>query len=455
MVDFHESDSFVRSLLGPIGSGKSVACIQEMLIKSLTQEPHNGLRKTKWAIVRNTYRELLDTTMETFFDWIPKNLGTYSVLNSKFVLKLKLEDGTRVHAEFLFRALDKPSDIKKLLSLDVTGLWINEAREIAKPVLDMGMGRVGRYPSKRDGGPSWWGVIMDTNPPDSDSWFYKLHEEEKPDNFALYHQPSGMDDKAENKDNLPPRYYENMMGGKTKEWTNVYVHGKYGFITEGRPVYPEYKDDIHTSSEDIEIDKNLTVYIGIDFGLTPAAAIGQVSASGQLRIIDELCTFDMGAVSFGKLLKEKLNKAPYIGCTFEIYGDPAGEQRAQTDEITPFMILEEQGITCWPTYTNDFTIRREVLADKMMRLDFSGQPAFMLGPKAIMIRKSFAGGYSYKRLQVSGEERYRDIPDKTSKYSHCGDAAQYLALGAIGGDAVVGGYGSKPIDYSESRVGIV
>ena len=31
MVRFHNSDAFVRSLFGPIGSGKSVACVIEML----------------------------------------------------------------------------------------------------------------------------------------------------------------------------------------------------------------------------------------------------------------------------------------------------------------------------------------------------------------------------------------------------------------------------------------
>ena len=451
MIAFHQSDAFIRSLLGPIGSGKSVACIQELLMKTLAQEPWNGVRKTRWAIVRNTYRELEDTTMESFFEWIPKSLGTYSVLKNKFTLKLKLEDGTRVYSEFLFRALDKPGDIKKLLSLDLTGIWVNEAREIAKSVIDMGSGRAGRYPPVREGGATWHGLIMDTNPPDNDSWFYQMNEVDKPSNSKIFHQPSGTSDGAENVSNLPKAYYENMVLGKTKEWVNVYVHGMYGFITDGRPVYPEYKDDLHAVEYDIEVDPNKTLYVGIDFGLTPAAAIGQISVTGQLMIIDELCTFDMGAVSFGNLLKQKLSTKPYNECKdVEIYADPAGEHRAQTDEDTPFRILTESGIIAWPTYTNDFTIHREVVAVQLMKLDFAGKPAMVIGPKATMIRKSFAGGYSYKRLQVTGEERFKDTPDKNSKYSHCGDAVQYLALGALGDAAVIGGYGTKEIDYSQT-----
>ena len=57
-------------------------------------------------------------------------------------------------------------------------------------------------------------------------------------------------------------------------------------------------------------------------------------------------------------------------------------------------------------------------------------------------------------MQVTGQERYQDVPDK-GKYSHAGDAMQYLFLGAVGGDRVVGGYGNKKIDYTYSNLGIV
>lgn len=419
----------------------------------MAQAPFEGIRKTRWAIVRNTYRELLDTTQETFWDWLPKELGHYSSLNSKFTILFKLQDDTVCKIELLFRALDRPSDIKKLLSLDLTGLWLNEVREIPKAVLDMGIGRCGRYPSKRDGGPSWFGVIMDTNPPDSDHWFYKLFEEDLPDNHAIFHQPSGVSDKAENIDNLPPNYYINMQAGKDQEWINVYVHGMYGFIADGKPVWPEYKDDIHYTGKELPLSGSGTIYVGIDFGLTPAAVIGQITASGQFQIIDEMVTEDMGAVSFGKLLHEKLNRE-YCGCNLEIYADPAGEHRAETDETTPFQILWNQGIIAWPTYTNDFTIRREAVADYMQRLDFSGKPAFIIGPKAKMVRKACAGGYKYKRMQVSGEAKFMDKPYK-GRYSHTGDALQYLILGAVGGDRVIGGYKNKEVDYSQTNKMIV
>jgi len=448
LTKFHKSPKFVRTIVGPIGSGKSVACVWEMWIKSLEQEPNaQGVRKTRWAVVRNTYRELIDTTLETFEDWFPKSIGTWLNKDMKFTVDgpHPSGDGTKIHIEFLFRALDKPRDVKKLLSLEITGMWINEAREIPKQIVDMGIGRLGRYPSKKDGGPTWHGLIMDTNPPDSDHWYYKLFEDELPSNHAIFHQPSGISSDAENIDNLPDLYYQNMQSGKDQEWINVYVHGQYGFVSDGKPVYPEYNDDIHYTDTTYTVDDTLPLYIGIDFGLTPAAAIGQITPSGCLVLFDELVTFDMGAVRFGKLLREHLARSypTYINNQstggIEIFADPAGDQRAQTDEVTPFQILQKAGIAAIPTYTNDPIIRREVVAERLAMLDFTSSPAFRICNKANMTRKAFAGGYKYKRMQVTGEDKFMDKPDK-NKYSHISDAVQYLAVGAIGDSAVIGGF---------------
>ena len=450
--EFHRSNKFVRALLGPIGSGKSVACIMELVKRAFEQAPNRmGIRKSRWVIVRNTYRELIDTTINTFFDWVPEASGEFVKLDMIFYLSSALPDGTMVHTEFLFRALDRPNDVKKLLSLEVTGGFINECREIPKAVVDMLQGRCGRYPSKKDGGPTWHGVIMDTNPPDSDSWFYKLFEEDMPSNHAIWRQPSGVSPEAENIENLPPNYYTNMMAGKDKEWVNVYVHGRYGYIVDGKPVYPEYKDHIHFGESQYIPNPKLPIYVGIDFGLTPAASIAQQKSSGQLVVFDELATFDMGAVSFSKLLKEKLDSYNKYGkFRFEIYGDPAGDFRAQTDEQTVFDILLNNGISAYPTHTNDPIIRREVVANLMQRLDFDGNPAFLLTPGCPLLRKACAGGFKYKRVQVSGDARYMDVPDK-NRYSHIGESIQYLVLGALGDTSVIGGMNSGKLDYSQTN----
>lgn len=456
---FHEArdvdTGFVRAIMGPIGSGKSVTCVLDLLMIAMDQAPDaKGIRRSKFAIIRNTYRELLDTTVATFFTWVQQESGHWSSLNMAFNMSQQLPDGTKMETEFLFRALDKPDDIKKLLSLEITAAWINEAREISKAVFDMVQGRVGRYPPPVLGvEPTFFGVILDTNPPDSDHWWYKLFEEDLPTNHKFFKQPSGESPNAENTKNLPRNYYQNMRSGKTQEWINVYIHGKYGFITDGKPVYGEYNDDLHHTNDKYVPNIDKPIYIGIDFGLTPAATMAQFTPSGRLIVFDELVTFDMGAVNFGRILKQKLS-SEYKGFRFEIYGDPAGDIRAQTDEETPFLALSAQGIDAMPTHTNDFIIRREVVADYLQRLDFTGKPAFAITPGAPTLRKAMGGGYKYKRMQVSGEDRFKDTPDK-GKFSHVAESLQYLVLGAVGDSAVIGGFNNKPIDYSRQARGVV
>jgi hypothetical protein len=447
--EFHKSDAFVRLLLGPIGSGKSVGCCLEIIRRACLQKPNQqGIRKSRWCVIRNTYTELLDTTIRTFFEWIPLELGNWNLQSKKFTAKFAPGDGTVVDLEILFRALDKPGDTRKLLSLELTGAWINEAREIGKPVLDMLIGRLGRFPPRKEVDDYWHGVIMDTNPCDVDHWIYRYFEELRPDSWKLFHQPSGLSDEAENRENLPKTYYEQMIPGKTQEWIKVYVHGQYGFVSDGKPVYPEFNDDIHVAKEIIPAVQGEEIYIGMDFGLTPAATISQI-INGQRRVIDEITTERMGALNFGKVLG-KLLREKYPGYSMLMWGDPAGSDAAQTDEQTPFDILANLGIFASPAPTNDWDVRRESIAKKLMEMTFNGEPAFLISPNCRMLRKGMGGGYKLRRLQVSGEARFLEKPDKQSIYSHICDADQYSMLGCGEGYEILG-Y-RKDWDVSVNRV---
>lgn len=432
---FHKDESFVRAIIGPIGSGKSVACCWEIFRKSCIQRPFNGVRRSRWVIVRNTYRELIDTTINTYNDWFG-DIGYWRKQDMKHIIDMPLEDGTSVHLEILFRALDKPDDIKKLLSLELTGGFLNECREIPKQVLDMLIGRVGRYPGPMQGGASWWGVIMDTNPPDSDHWFHNLFEEDLPEDFAIFHQPSGVSPEAENISNLPKKYYERMSHGKDPEWVKVYVHGEYGFVTDGIPVVPEFHQHQHVSKNRIEFNPRLCdniLHVGVDFGRTPAAAFG-MEVNGQMQIIDELVTFGISATDFGKLIRERI-KGHYPTAEIIGTGDPAGDNPGEQIDDTCIEILQNAGLPIDPAHTNNFTIRRESVSIPLTELNMQGEPKLIISPNCTNLIKGMNGGYKYKRMQVSGE-KFALKPDKT-KYSHICEALQYLMLGAGRGYDVI------------------
>lgn len=419
----------VPIIMGPFGSGKSTGCVMKILKMAQEQKPGpDGIRRTKFAAVRNTYPELRDTTKKTFEDWVPPEIREWNDTEYKYTVSFN-----DVVCEVLFRALDRPEDVKKLLSLELTAAWVNEAREIPRAIVDGLDGRVGRFPSERNGGCSLSCVFMDTNPPDDDHWIYKLYEEERVDSpdiakkYVMFKQPSGLSPQAENKDKLKPGYYENLVIGKNQDWVDVFVHGKYGFIKEGRPVYPEYSDDIHTLREPPTYLGG-PLYLGMDFGLTPAIVIAQQTPTGQWQAIDEFTSDRMGATKFSQFVVTEL-KRDYPECPeFRGWGDPAGSSAVQTDEETPFSVVQAAGLPIDPAHTNDFILRREAVANALSRLTIGGKPALVISPKCKLLRKAMSGGYCFKRVQVSGTDRYRDAPDK-NHFSHIAEALQYLMVG--------------------------
>jgi hypothetical protein len=461
LKSFMKDNTFFRGIRGPVGSGKSVGCCVEVFRRALEQKKGpDGIRKSRWAIIRNTNPQLRTTTIKTWLDWFPETdwgKFTWSVPYTHHIKKGEID------LEVIFLALDRPEDVKKLLSLELTGIWINEAREIPKSIIDACTMRVGRFPSMKDGGPSWTGVIADTNAPEEDHWWPIMSGEVpipdhipreqakmlvKPDNWEFFTQPAGMvesktedgeiDDYvpnplAENGQHMMKSYYPNLIRGKTKSWIDVYVMNRLGAIQDGKPIYPMFAADAHVSKEEVPIAANLPVYVGLDFGLTPAATIGQ-KVRGRWLIQQEIVAIDMGIVRFAEVLRQELATRFSAASEVIIYGDPAGDFRAQTDESTPFHILRGAGLRAFPAPSNSVDLRLEAVSSQLTKM-VEGKPAFLIDRRCAQLIKGFEGGYQYKRMEVSGE-RYSDKPDK-NMFSHIHDALQYMMLGAGEGRALM------------------
>ena len=238
--DFMKSDDFFRGLRGPVGSGKSVSCCIEIFRRSLLQQKNpQGVRKSRWAVIRNTNPQLRTTTIKTWLDWFPEN--TWGKFHWSVPYTHHIQKGD-LDIEVLFLALDRPEDVKKLLSLELTGIWINEAREVPKSIIDACTMRVGRYPSMREGGPSWSGVIADTNAPEEDHWWAIMAGEVpipdhipkeqakmliKPDNWTFYIQPPAMNETLDDKGDI--KEYKNkfpLIDSHVGDW-NIFPHYQF------------------------------------------------------------------------------------------------------------------------------------------------------------------------------------------------------------------------------------
>lgn len=437
---FSESTKFIRGLMGPFGSGKSSGCVIDLIKLAAKQTAVDGIKHSRFAVIRNTYQQLKDTTINTFHQWVPpQHFGTWWKSEHLYIID-KLDPGMRI--EVLFRALDRPEQVANLLSLELTGAWVNEAREVPWAVIKALQGRVGRFPAVNAGGCVDPGIILDTNPPDDESWWYELFEVKKPETAELFRQPSGRGPSAENLEYLPAKYYSNLVAGSDDDFIKVYVDGEYGFVRDGKPIYPEYVDSIHC----VECGPTPGVVIkrGWDFGLTPCCVFSQVTPDGRFVVFDEITSEDIGIDAFGDQVALYCSQI-YPKYQFEDYGDPAGMQKSQTDEKTCFQILSGKGINVQSS-EQDPTLRWESVK-KPLNVMSKGKPQFVLSPKCKKLRKGFQGRYQFKRLKIAGtEERFKETADKNA-YSHPHDALQYVAVSVFGNTIKSQVLPKKPIVY--------
>ena len=421
---FMQSNAKMRVLMGPVGSGKSVTCSFEIIRRASMQAPNQRhIRRSRWAVVRETVRQLQDTTIKTFLDWFPPGqCGEYMRTTKTYFFRVG-----DVEAEIMFRALDDADDVANLNSLELTGAWFNECRDIHPDIVDAMSKRIGRFPSAKDGGPTWFGMWGDTNPPTMDTWWYYQLERLSPvdgvspnnNGWAVFKQPSGRSIHAENIENLPEGYYDTQ--GRSEEYIRVYIDGEYGLSLAGTPVYKYFRPDYHMASSTLRpiVNGSRPVIVGMDLGLTPAAALMQQDARGRVLVLDEAVSFDMGIQRFVRTVLKPLLYERFTGCPVLVVTDPAGVQRAQTDERSAVDIIKAEGLKVIPASTNSITARVNAVDEFLMR-QVDGDPAFLLDPRCTRLKAAMMGGYRYKKKQEGVIEK--------NQHSHIAEALQYGML---------------------------
>jgi len=420
-----------------------------------------GVRETRFAIVRNSYQQLESTTLVTWKQWISEKLipikyGPPIIAEGEF----RLPDGTLVRTRVDFLALDREEDAGKIDSLELTAAWVNEGRHVPVTIAVTLNRRCGRFPRACDGGPTRTGVIMDTNPPSDKSWWYDYAEHGgwKVDGtdgvpggseWAFFRQPGGLiyeteagkkggrfreNPLAENIDNLPGKwaYYWAQTQGSPLPLTLGMVCGQYLMVYEGRAVYEGvWRDDWHVAEAPLKAYDGLPLILGVDFGLTPAVVVGQMSPRGQLRILRERWTERDGIRQFALGQVIPLLRNEYPGHSFYAIADPSGGAGQQVDvNLTCIGEMNSLNIPTEAARTNDFIPRRDAVMFFLNRVT-DGQPAFLLDPSCKLLRQGMNGAYHFAKVRATGEQ-YQDRPEKNVA-SHVAEALQYLALGAMQG----------------------
>ena len=439
---FHECNDDVRLILGPFGSGKTTSCLNDIVEWSCEMPlSRDGVRRSKFAIIRNTSGELTSTTLESWLKW-SNGLGiinSHQKPNIEYTHTFNDGFGT-VELRLIFLPLDLEGARRKLLSLELTGAYLNELSELRSYILSDLKGRIGRYPwPEGEGKPYRTGIIADTNPPPVESWIYEMFGKGKVEQHTLFKQPPGLLEKedetyepnifADNYERLGDKYYMRMTHGTTKEWIKVYCMGEWGIISNDKPVYKTYNDDLH-SSDDIKAVPDVPIVLGFDFGRTPACVIEQMLPSGQLIMIEEFTSDNTGLEDFlDNLIMPHLNKK-YNGYEIELVTcDPSGNRKNDTDEKSCIEVLDKyfDSTIVKPAWSNSIARRLASVEYTLNRL-VDGKAAFVLNrTNCNIIRTGFIGKYCYKKILRRSGDAYTEVPDKND-FSHPHDAHQYVCM---------------------------
>jgi hypothetical protein len=379
------------------------------------------------AVIRNSLQQLRQTVLPDIMQWLGP-VAIFKFTDSTIFFDFPLDDGTRVKSEWLLIPLDSPEDVKRLLSLQLTYVWLAEFRELDYSICAAAMGRVGRYPSVSVK-PTSFGLIGESNPFSEGSDWYENLVLKLPSEWAFFKQPGGLSAEAENRENLPPRYYERLGEGHSEEWKKVHIHGDYGDDLSGQAVFKaSFNKAAHVTNNELVVSAFRPLMIGMDFGRTPTALITQVDVQGRLLVFEEITSVDMGLNNFlSTKLKPVLLGQRYVGIMCFVVADPAGRDKGQLHEESLFDCLASHGFLAYPAPTND--IGKRLSAVERLFLERRGEhPTAILidGKGCPLLVRSLQHDYKYARKKDNSLD---DKPEKKHPASDLADCLQYAALG--------------------------
>ena len=429
---------FYDWIVGPVGSGKTTGIFFKLIYMAKLQAPSpDGIRRTRAVIVRNTMPQLKDTTLVSWGYWFKQGqAGTWNATDKIYTLRYG-----DVECEVLFRPLDTPDDVARVLSL-----------EINFAIVDALSARLGRY-KQPDGTPvTIWGMWGSSNPSTEDNWWYdylhsdailkfshdpdeRLRQQTKhilaygtPSNVTYFHQPSGFADNAENLMNLPGQraYYTNAAKGKSDAWIKQFIEAQWGYSISGQPVVPQFREELHVSKRPLRFNPHLKLIIPFDPGIAGSALLFmQEDYDGHLTVFKELVQEGFGAQ---RIIEERLIPTldkDFRGADFIIVPDPAAANRTPTDESSVLKIVKRyfgnDRVDC--ESNNRFPLRLNAIEHYTSKL-IGGVGAVQIDKEGCpLLVRALKGGWRY--THDTKKDILKRAEPEDNPFTHVGDTFGY------------------------------
>jgi len=467
---FMRSRAFIKIIIGPVGSGKTMAALQCGLRVAALQKPSKGpggvlVRKARIGILRESYPSLKSTTLKSWFNVVPEGEGKFNwsaPFTHHFQKITKRAADERVleivDIEYEFRAIGDQTVEEACRGWEVNAVIVDEADLQPADLVPYLTGRVGRFSDLDPSSVVDPQIILSMNMPDIENHAYELAFDKamdglSDDDMALlesaldgrplietFVQPGGMEPDAENLHNLPNGrgyYMLQIAANKHKPgYVDRMVHNKPVPMMHGQPVNGEFIFSRHV--RDLQWNRRYKLIIGLDQGLFAAAVFAQRNEYGQLRTLREVVSLDpknkkkllkMGATGFGKRVRAAaLEHFPNITRDdVRIVCDPAAFAADDRETNEHDWVLACQAAiglgTIRRAKSNSASLRNEAIWKAQ-----SDHEGYYIDPACRHLIKAHSGGYRYQKSQLGTGETKGHLEIADTIYTHVADAEQYAAL---------------------------
>jgi len=396
----------------------------EMVRRAMEIPPYpDGVRRSRAAIVRNTLQQIKSTCVVTWREWFA-HITHYKVSDQTLQIRFGLDDGTRVELDILLLPLDTPDNVDRLLSLELTFVWVSEFREVPLELVQAAFSRCGRFPSRINVKEYWFGLWAESNSFSIDSDYYEFLELDKPPGVGYWVQPGAREQNAENLEHIAPNYYQNLIELNSEAWVASYVDNKLMPSLSGQAVFSQTFDrEYHVAKQELSPIWGAHLIIGMDTGRNPAAVIGQMDPTGRLLVLHAMYAENMGIQKFiderlRPTLAQRFPAQMMFACV-----DPAARQRSQIGEKSVLQAILEAGINAVPASTNNIDPRIRAVEEFLIRRN--GLLMCPVHCQDLILAMQYH--YRYKRNKTT--KNLDEVPDKTHPWSDLADSLQYMCLG--------------------------
>lgn len=392
---------------------------------------------TKGLIMRQTYKQLLDSTIATLIGKIFPYLGWG---DAQFEHKVGAHEVHIYVAGKTSKLIYRPSKneqgsidevIQDIQSTEYDFIGLDEVPGIDYKLFQPLTGRLGRWGSITDS--SRHQLMAVGNPPNDgtwvhDHWFnHTFHDREKtplsdPENYSLVRAST-----EDNRANLHPAYIEKLKA-MHPTLRRIFYEGKIGYIPpDGIPVYDTFNPDLYVENKGIAIPKGVTIYRGWDCGPTDkykCMVCGFIDFKNVFNVVHEFLYDGPGLDTFAQLCIRECNRRFPDSKRFLDFGDPIIlNVIAETDRKSAAMILRKYGIILRAGETS-FNIRKNAV-DQVMNRILDGTPGMRIDARYCPnIIRGFRGSYRYK--DIDADEGVISTNPIKNLFAHYMNALEYL-----------------------------